>query len=711
MFRCIKNHRSDRADLVPDPYNFKGESPALNKEELRVWQGKADTNHLFYCLSEGVNPNIRIKVDNPVARISGFIGDYDVPAYDDFEERLKANSKLVLMPTYSHKTRSGNFRLIWLFSEPLVISDDYVKPFLAEFARLINAPALSAGFDKCSLSPSQYYEVGYDWKHTGDFVPPDLITSALFHTTAKKTIGTDINVPIEAVEEECLRRWSSRLPTGLKIGQRVPLFWIDDGVDREGGQVGDHGIICFSDRAGKGFVSWSEILGGAFVSAFEQKKVSGAVTDVWYDGKRYYRFTNNGLFDFPKEDLTMELRSMGLAAEKKKGQRVSEVEQALLYIQAHNRIHGSAPILHEKDRVVRVNGSIVLNSNRNKCVVPAETGEEKDFPFLSGFFRNFLDDPDDSKPADYLFAWMKRAYESLHHGHLFQGQAVILVGPTGMGKTLFSNKILAGLLGGAATASDYLQARTQFNKELAENPVWSIDDTASATNAADHRKFTELLKARIANPMIDVMAKYQDSVRIPWAGRIIISLNEDVQSLAVVPSLDVSNADKLLGFRVSTKHKPKFPPNHELEKIISDELPYFARFLLDWDIPEQIVGDARFGVGHYMHPFIMNAARDNGSRAPAIEAIEMFARVHRDATGSKEWKGTATMLRSLFNDYADLSGLSFSRDQYALARGLASAEEAFNTGMPNARPVTSESRGKGKRYTINLDEKYDDEED
>jgi len=71
--------------------------------------------------------------------------------------------------------------------------------------------------------------------------------------------------------------------------------------------------------------------------------------------------------------------------------------------------------------------------------------------------------------------------------------------------------------------------------------------------------------------------------------------------------------------------------------------------------------------------------------------------------------GPATELRSLFGEYPDLSSLAFGRDHFALARGLASAEEAFRTSPDNARPVTSESRGRGKRYTINLSEEYDDQ--
>jgi hypothetical protein len=356
-----------------------------------------------------------------------------------------------------------------------------------------------------------------------------------------------------------------------------------------------------------------------------------------------------------------------------------------------------------------INGAVILNSSRAKPIEPAETGKPSDFPFLDSFFSTFLDDPDNGRPKDHLFAWMKRAYEAMYYGRMLQGQALILVGPTGRGKSLFSNRILAGLLGGVATASDFLQARTQFNRELAENPVWAVDDAVAATNQADHRKFTEMLKARIANPMIDVQAKYVDSMRVPHCGRVVISLNEDVQSLAVVPALDVSNTDKILGFRLNPDHKPEFLPNLEMEAVIDKELPHFARFLLDWQPDEAIIGSARYGVAQYIHPFIVNAAHDNGSRAPALEAIELFARVHREATGHTKWRGTATKLRSLFCDYPDLSGLSFGRDHYSLARGLAAAEEAFRTGMVDARPVTSESRGRGKQYTIDLDEKYDDE--
>ena len=46
-------------------------------------------------------------------------------------------------------------------------------------------------------------------------------------------------------------RWTG----DFDVGCRGPLFWIDDGIDREGCQVAEDGMICYSDRAGRGFAS------------------------------------------------------------------------------------------------------------------------------------------------------------------------------------------------------------------------------------------------------------------------------------------------------------------------------------------------------------------------------------------------------------------------------------------------------------------------
>lgn len=81
-----------------------------------------------------------------------------------------------------------------------------------------------------------------------------------------------------------------------------------------------------------------------------------------------------------------------------------------------------------------------------------------------------------------------------------------------------------------------------------------IDDTVSAASFQDQRKATELIKRGVANPRISFMAKHVDAITIPWSGRIIVSLNDDANSMSVIPTMDSSNRDKLMAFKVCKKY-------------------------------------------------------------------------------------------------------------------------------------------------------------
>lgn len=73
-------------------------------------------------------------------------------------------------------------------------------------------------------------------------------------------------------------------------------------------------------------------------------------------------------------------------------------------------------------------------------------------------------------------------------------------------------------------------------------------------------------------------------------GRVVMSLNMDPNSLSVIPSLDSSNRDKLIALRLKRKSSIKFPSNAEVERTIAKELPHFARWLLDWEVPKMLWG-------------------------------------------------------------------------------------------------------------------------
>ena len=56
---------------------------------------------------------------------------------------------------------------------------------------------------------------------------------------------------MDVLESEIQKRFPNRWVGEFDIGSRGPLFWIDDGIDREGCQIVEDGVVCYSDRAGK----------------------------------------------------------------------------------------------------------------------------------------------------------------------------------------------------------------------------------------------------------------------------------------------------------------------------------------------------------------------------------------------------------------------------------------------------------------------------
>jgi hypothetical protein len=55
--------------------------------------------------------------------------------------------------------------------------------------------------------------------------------------------------------------------------------------------------------------------------------------------------------------------------------------------------------------------------------------------------------------------------------------------------------------------------------------------------------------------------------------------------------------DKVLVLKFADE-KIAFPA--DVERIIANELPFYLRWLVDWKVPDEIVGNARFGIHSYI---------------------------------------------------------------------------------------------------------------
>ena len=708
-YRYIKNLRDSSAHKSSGLSKSTKVVPAFkSKASYRAWCAEAKTDHIFYSTAEGRAPSKRISSENPINRVHGIVADYDAPVDWNLVDLKIGTVCKDNPPTWRSKTYSGYIRLVWEFENSVPIAPDMFSAFFKELKNTLNIHKVFAGFDSTSLNAAQYFELGSDWHQTGGKLPNAPVQTALLKAAAVcPPQSNDTAIPIEVVAEKVREKYGHRWTGEFEVGNRGPLFWVDDGVNREGCQVAEDGMICYSDRAGKGFASWGDIFGADFVSDYEQKKMGTLLDEYWFNGKTFFKLLNNIAVQIPRDQILLELRQMGFNPKQKKGAVLSEVESALLVISNQNRIHEIAPVVFSKERIVECSGSRILNTSTIEPVEPAENGDPKNWPFLHEWLHQLFDNSTARPTIEFFFAWMKRFYEAVLDRESRQGQALILVGPTNKGKSLLSNRVISGLVGGFSDASDYLSGHTKFNKDLGRVAAWVIDDTTSASSFQDQRKATELIKRAVANPRIEYMAKYADALSIPWAGRVIMSLNMDANSLSVIPALDSSNRDKLMALKVRDDATSKFPSNKILEESIWKELPHFGKWLLDWVVPHEIESYGRFGIVSFIDITVSSAAYDNSSRSSVAELVEFFSKRCRQLNASMtQWVGTLTEFQVTLHDFNNGRNVGMSNNLEFVRRGMSALEESGKANL-NVRPVKSAGHGGGKVWSINIEEQFD----
>lgn len=706
-YRYLKNLKSDKTYKFTDPLLIQKKKPKFaNKAKFREWCADKDTDHVFYSMVEGDNPSLRIQADNPPNFVSGIVADYDAPVDHTLIEKILKTQCKDNMPMWMSTTQSGYLRLVWPFKRVPTSAESY-PAFMNRMCAFLQLDRLFAGFDKSSLRANQYFEFGDNWKKIGDPLDDNVVKTMILKAAMDKPPQTtETSIPLEVVAEEALKRFPNRWMGEFIEGERGPLFWINDGIEREGCAITSDGMLCFSDRAGKSFVTWKEILGNKFVEQYEKTKLGDLLDNYWFNGTKFFKLLHGTAVVIPKEQLILELKRLGFLPRAKKGQTVSEVEAAILSISNDNRIDEIAPIIWSKDRVVQTNSHRILNSQNVHPVEPAESGDPKNWPYIHKWLNQLF--VNDKRPTiEYFHAYMKRFYESVLFRKSKQGQGLILVGPTGRGKTLIARRIIGALVGGYSDASEYICGQTSFNKELARVPCWCVDDTKSAASFQDQRKATEIFKRVVANPDISYMAKYCDELSIPWSGRIILTLNMDANSLSVIPSLDSSNRDKIMALRIRDDATQDFPSNEDLEELILNELPYYAKWLLDWNPPIELVGRSRYGVISYIDNSIASAAYDNSSRSSIAELVEFFCKRAREyGDGEKTWRGTLTEFQAMLHEFNGGRTVGMSNSLEFVRRGMLIIEESCKENS-NIRPVKSLGFGGGKLWEIDISEKYD----
>jgi len=646
-FPCIQNLASADIEFFK-PWEFLPKVPKFkNKRLYKEWLAQESAGHCLYSGFLGVIPSLRVQQDaNPIHSIHALVADYDAEISDDDIESMLDRAE-EFTPNWVHTTPSGGARLVWVLSRPvLVASQPILQKTLKSAAKAMDLRGLLPGFDlqNAFLNATIYYDVGRDWIPVEGTKPlkAELVEGWMLKNSDGVKWGGE-EIPYDILEAKLQEQFPGRWDGPFVEGARGVRFWDALADNPTAAIVRPTGMQCFTGPSG--FVTWEKIFGNAFVSQFTAAKLGEVVEGIWYDGKTYWYQSADEKWEGRAEREMVRFFKVDreLSGDKEKGQDATEVEHALHSVDQHKRVAGAAPFVYLPAGMIEFMGKRVLNTARVKVVQPAKRVEDwgDRFPWLAEFFESFFDT---EEQCLFFMCWLKRFYCSALEGSPRQGQALFIAGEAGRGKTLLSNKIISGLVGGHQDAAKFLLGESDFNKELFHHGLWAIDDATPGDNLGDHKRFSSLLKKVTANTSFEYHAKFHDSVMVEWTGRVIITGNLDAESLRILPDLDVSILDKIMLFKASEVNRI-FPDKKDLEEIIDRELPYLAAWLVAFDPPAECLSDKpRYGVKSYHHPELRLAAGESTDATVLGEILESFIAERIKNKEPVPWTGTATAL-------------------------------------------------------------------
>src|SRR5260370_17252 len=510
-FFALKNLSSKEIKEIDPPKMSPAADFPTDKAEHDEWKSLPTTEHCFYNCTEGLYPTLRVDTDNPSKFLHGFVCEFDADITEDMVAKIPKNGASGMLPTWVSRSRFRNgCRLVLEFEGTIFVDNrDMTERFLKAFAKEAKLRNLLPGLDEACFRLTQYEELGIDWRKVDGAEPikSDLLSLIFFRAAGQKKLVEGTQILLEKVGEEVERRWPGKWPGKFEEGVRGPLFWVDPYVDRVGCQVGEFGMICYSDRAGKSFCSWKDILGVEFVRNFEAAQIGRAIEGVWFDNQYYWSRLENGRWaPNKKEDIAADLKI-------KNHLKPPQVEEALSIIRNSQRVTGDFPCKHNKAAgIADDSGGLFLNISTRKVIQPAK--EDGQFPWLAEFVEKIWDSAHHDIQRDTFLAWFQRLYKTAYDGNMKAGQAVLIAGDPGLGKTLFSRKVIGAALGGFTDASNYLLSKTAFNKEAAETAVWSVDDDRGGSSWELHDNFSNAIKKYVANPQIPYHPKYKDETTV-----------------------------------------------------------------------------------------------------------------------------------------------------------------------------------------------------
>lgn len=619
---------------------------AMPKAARQEFMSRNSTQWNIYSTVRAAVPGERASKVNPPAALRGLAVDYDMRTTVEAVVGYLNQVNEKFLPNFIEVSLSKRIRLVWVFErEILTPNAHFAGDMIEAMFEAIGVKKILAGYDPASAKPEMVWTNGGEW-HTVKATPLswDVIFGILARVGKRSTFGQS-DIPLETIYEQIKIKFPARWKGDFTLNATGVRFWDERADSAAGCQVKADGMLCFTGSSP--FMKWDVIFGASWANAERSSNLGKLAGEIYFDGQLYWERHADQWRDMQPQNVVLALKTRGLSAQiaKGTGDTSSQVDKVLHHIQNVNRVLGAAPVVNQRPGLLTLDGKHLLNINTVRALEPAPgKSTPEQFPWTWDFLNGLFERPE-RRPLDHFLAWLKRSYVSIHDYRKANGQAVFLCGPKENGKSLLCFHILKPLLGNKiANPYSFFIGDTLFNDELFESALLAINDEEGISDDRTRNKFLAKLKSFCVNPSHTYHPKFCKRVNIEWTGRIFVTLNDDPASVCLLPEVNSNTEDKL-SFYASRPYSGTWQSREVIEDTIAAELPFFARWLMDWQAPAEILVPGRMEVRSYFDPHILELSRQ---QIPAYGLIEIFELwVEQSAywgPGIDTWEGTPERL-------------------------------------------------------------------
>lgn len=334
--------------------------------------------------------------------------------------------------------------------------------------------------------------------------------------------------------------------------------------------------------------------------------------------------------DYKRHLLARGLSSRLTETDTENGKTLPDTDLAILDAQHHRDVKFHGPLCGRDAGFFEENGCRFLVTERMKLPEPRAGNWPTLHALLVGLFSKDEETDIGTRQLGTFLGWLKSSVEALRAGRPQQQQALAICGPADCGKSLLQHLLTDMLAGRSAKAERYFSGKTDFNADLFAAEHLILEDEHCSTRIADRMRLGANLKTHsVGTHTASLHAKNRTPVNIrPW-WRISITLNDDPESMMILPPLDDHIADKIILLRASRFEMP-MPVATTAERdafraTLVSEIPAFLHWLIhEFEIPEAYADPRRYNVAAYHHPELAEALE---SLSPESELLDFLDEV------------------------------------------------------------------------------------